>query len=68
MRYFEHLPQTIKPANTEFAGFLHHLIDEVVEVTGVEPVSKHDIQKLSTCLFFHCLSEDNRGKTNQLPS
>lgn len=22
-----------------------------VEVTGVEPVSKHDIQTLSTCLF-----------------
>ncbi len=37
----------------------------VVEVTGVEPVSKHDIQKLSTCLFLHCLSGNGRGRTNQ---
>ena len=36
-----------------------------VEVTGFEPVSKHDIQKLSTCLFLHCLSGSNRGRTNQ---
>jgi hypothetical protein len=37
-----------------------------VEVTGVEPVSKHDIQKLSTCLFPYCLSKNNRERTNQL--
>jgi len=36
-----------------------------VEVTGVEPVSKHDIQKLSTCLFPHCLSGNCRNGTNQ---
>ena len=24
-----------------------------VEVTGLEPVSKHILQKLSTCLFVH---------------
>jgi hypothetical protein len=30
------------------ALFLFFLL---VEVTGVEPVSKHDVQKLSTCLF-----------------
>ena len=32
-----------------------------VEVTGIEPVSKHDIRKLSTCLFQHCLSGKNRS-------
>ena len=37
-----------------------------VEVTGFEPVSKHDIQKLSTCLFLYCLSGNNRNRTNQL--
>lgn len=36
-----------------------------VEVTGFEPVSKHDIQTLSTCLFPDCLSEDDRSGTNQ---
>ena len=24
-----------------------------VEATGIEPVSKHDVQKLSTCLVLH---------------
>jgi len=38
----------------------------LVEVTGIEPVSKHDIQKLSTCLFLYCLSGNNRNRTNQL--
>jgi len=28
-------------------------------------VFKHDIQKLSTCLFPNCLSEDHRNGTNQ---
>jgi hypothetical protein len=37
-----------------------------VEVTGVEPVSKHDIRKLSTCLFSYCLSGNDREETNQL--
>ena len=32
-----------------------------VEVTGIEPVSKHGIRKLSTCLFQHCLSGKNRS-------
>jgi hypothetical protein len=36
-----------------------------VEVTGIEPVSKHDIQKLSTCLFPNCLSGNCRNGTNQ---
>ncbi len=36
-----------------------------VEVTGFEPVSKHDIQKLSTCLFSYCLSGKCRNETNQ---
>jgi site-specific DNA recombinase len=36
-----------------------------VEVTGFEPVSKHDIQKLSTCLFPYCLSGNGRNGTNQ---
>ena len=40
----------------------------LVEPTGVEPVSKHDIQKLSTCLFPDCLSEDDRTETNQSSS
>ena len=39
----------------------------LVEVTGVEPVSKHDIQKLSTCLFPNYLSGDGRNGTNQQP-
>ena len=39
-----------------------------VEPTGVEPVSKHDIQTLSTCLFPDCLSEDDRAETNQSSS
>jgi len=38
----------------------------LVEVTGIEPVSKHDIRKLSTCLFPYYLSGDNRNGTNQL--
>ena len=39
-----------------------------VEATGVEPVSKHNRQKLSTCLFSNCLSEANREETNQSAS
>jgi len=37
-----------------------------VEVTGFEPVSKHILQKLSTCLFRNYLSGNNRNRTNQL--
>ena len=37
-----------------------------VEVTGFEPVSKHILQKLSTCLFRRCLSGNNRNRTHQL--
>lgn len=36
-----------------------------VEVTGIEPVSKHDVRKLSTCLLLHWLSGRYRGSTNQ---
>lgn len=36
-----------------------------VEVTGVEPVSKHILQKLSTCLFLYYLSGRCRNRTNQ---
>ena len=39
-----------------------------VEVTRFELVSKHDIRKLSTCLSFYCLSEDDREKANQSSS
>lgn len=42
------------------------LFPALVEVTGIEPVSKHDIQKLSTCLFPYCLLGNNRNGTNQL--
>jgi len=38
-----------------------------VELRGVEPLSKHNRQKLSTCLFRHCLSGGGRDRTNQLP-
>lgn len=31
----------------------------LVEATGLEPVSKHILQKLSTCLFHFVLSEVN---------
>lgn len=37
-----------------------------VEATGVEPVSKHILQKLSTCLFLYCLSAMIRERTNQI--
>jgi len=37
----------------------------MVEVTGIEPVSKHIPQKLSTCLFPYCLSGWDRKGTNQ---
>lgn len=36
-----------------------------VEVRGIEPLSKHNIQKLSTCLFPYYLSAMNRKRTNQ---
>jgi len=36
-----------------------------VEVRGIEPLSKHILQKLSTCLFDYYLSEENRKSTNQ---
>ncbi len=36
-----------------------------VEATGFEPVSKHILQKLSTCLFPYCLSEKCRNETHQ---
>ena len=32
----------------------------------IEPLSKHILQKLSTCLFRHCLSGNNRRRTNRL--
>ena len=47
------------------AGIWRSLGAERVEVTGFEPVSKHDIQKLSTCLFPYCLSGNGRNGTNQ---
>ena len=37
-----------------------------VELAGIEPASKHILQKLSTCLFPYCLSAYNRKRTNQL--
>jgi len=29
------------------------MVATLVEVTGIEPVSKHDFQKPSTCLFLN---------------
>ena len=39
----------------------------LVEATGLEPVSKHILQKLSTCLFHFILSEVNWEWTTDLP-
>jgi len=39
-----------------------------VEVTGIEPVSKHIRRKLSTCLFSYCFSKEDRKETNQSSS
>jgi len=39
-----------------------------VELQGIEPWSKHIRYKPSTCLVIHCLSEENRGITNQFSS
>jgi len=40
-------------------------LSALVEATGIEPVSKHDVQKLSTCLVLHYLSGSGRSNTNQ---
>ena len=37
----------------------------IVEVRGVEPLSKHILQKSSTCLLTYYLSGENRKITNQ---
>jgi len=39
-------PGTKKPVNVEVDGLL-----KLVELRGIEPLSKHILQKLSTCLF-----------------
>jgi len=44
---------------------LRLIIRMEVEATGIEPVSKHILQKLSTCLFPYYLSALNRKGTNQ---
>jgi hypothetical protein len=41
------------------------LIPFLVEVRGIEPLSKHIRRKLSTCLFPYCLSAIHRKRTNQ---
>lgn len=41
--------------------FKNIVLSGQVEATGIEPVSKHILQKLSTCLFQHCLSGSHRG-------
>ena len=41
------------------------VINPFVELRGVEPLSKHILQKLSTCLFSYCLSAMYRKETNQ---
>jgi len=42
-------------------------LTRIVELRGVEPLSKHNRQRLSTCLSRHCLSGGGRGRTNQPP-
>jgi len=38
-----------------------------VEVRGIEPLSKHIPRKLSTCLYRHWLSGENRNRSHQFP-
>lgn len=41
----------VDAGNKNRATLLRNRPVNYVEPTGVEPVSKHDVQKLSTCLF-----------------
>lgn len=38
----------------------HQMFKKKVELRGIEPLSKHIPQKLSTCLFHYCLSAMSR--------
>ena len=64
--FADKIQKTQSLQNKNFADFEPTLIALLVEVTGIEPVSKHDVQKLSTCLFQNYLSGNNRNRTNQL--
>ena len=56
-------------ANHRFAAACIFLHSNPVEVTGIEPVSKHILQKPSTCLFcFRVSGSDWKQTTDQFLS
>ena len=43
-------------------------VPALVELAGVEPASKHILQKLSTCLFLHCFVGTKQGQNEPTQS